>query len=194
MMIIRAIILGALFGAALYWAGAANPRKLLAMLRLENLTLMKIIIFAIGFANVWLSISLSLGIFDESHLNIKSMNLGVIVGGLIFGVGFGWAGTCPGTCVAAAGGTRGVKKAIVAVIGGLIGAFVFSITYGFWKRIGLFRTMDWGKLTLFDISFRFPSLLDFGSGGLLVVGILFMIIACVIPIRGRSKNKLEEDQ
>lgn len=42
-----------------------------------------------GFASFLLSISGLLGIFDISHLSVKGMNLGVIVGGVIFGIGFG---------------------------------------------------------------------------------------------------------
>ena len=101
MEILLAIFLGGLFGAALYLAGASNPNKLLSMLRLEDLGLMKIIVFAIGFASVLLSVSIGFGIFDISHLSIKTTHLGVIVGGFIFGIGFGSVGTCPGTCVAA---------------------------------------------------------------------------------------------
>lgn len=185
MEIIRAIILGGLFGAALYWVGASNPRKLISMLRLENLLLMKIIVFAIGFASVLLATFIGLGVFDLSHLSIKATNLGVVLGGVIFGVGFGWAGTCPGTCVAATA-TGGIKKAVVAVIGGLVGAFAFSMTYGAWENIGLFSTMDFGKLTLFHISDKFPSIFSIGSVGLLISGILFMVAAYFIPLRGRK--------
>lgn len=187
MDIILAILLGGLFGFALFLVGASNPKKLLSMLRLEDLSLMKIIVFAIGFASVLLSICIGIGIFDLSHLSIKSTNLGVIVGGLIFGIGFGSVGTCPGTCMAATG-TAGVKKAVASVIGGLVGAFAFTMTYGWWKEIGLFRTMDLGKLTLFKLSEKFPSVFSIGAWGLFVTGILFMAAAYVIPLRGRKSG------
>jgi len=143
MQIVLAIILGTIFGAVLYWVGASSPKKLIAMLRLEDLTLMKIIVFAIGFASVLLSVFSLLGWFNIGHLSVKAMNLGVVIGGLLFGIGFGTVGTCPGTCVAAAG-SGGAKKAISAILGGLFGAWLFSVTYGFWKNIGLFQTMDLG--------------------------------------------------
>src|SRR5690606_34350788 len=129
MKILSAIILGGLFGFALYKSGASNLKKLLATLRLEDLSLMKTILFGIGFASILLSLASLVGLFNIGHLSIKTTHLGVIIGGLIFGIGFGAAGTCPGTCVAAAG-SDGVKKAISAVIGGLLGAFVFSLSYG----------------------------------------------------------------
>lgn len=44
------------FGFALYKVGAANMDNLISMLSFQNLTLMKIIVFAIGLASVLLSI------------------------------------------------------------------------------------------------------------------------------------------
>lgn len=187
MDIILAILLGGLFGFALYLVGASNPKKLLSMLRLQDLSLMKIIVFAIGFASVLLSLSIELGIFNISHLSIKSTNLGVIIGGLIFGIGFGSVGTCPGTCVAATG-TKGFKKAAASVIGGLVGAFAFSMTYGWWESMGMFRIMNLGNLTLFRISDRFPSVFQIGPWGLLAVGILFMAGAYLLPLTGRKSE------
>ena len=180
MRVVLAIILGALFGAVLYRTGASSPKKLIAMLRLEDLELMKIIVFAIGLASVLLSLFSLLGLFNPEHLSVKSTNLGVITGGLLFGIGFGTVGTCPGTCVAASG-SGGYKKAFSAVLGGLVGAWVFSITYGFWKGLGLFSAMDWGKLTLFRISDKFPSVFSIGYAGLLVVGLVFIAGALVLP-------------
>ena len=171
MTILSAIILGGLFGFALYKSGASDPKKLTATLRLEDLTLMKTILFGIGFASILLSVSSLVGLFDISHLSIKTTNLGVIIGGLIFGIGFGAAGTCPGTCVAAAG-SDGIKKAISAVIGGLLGAFVFSLSYGWFKDLGLFDSLNAGKLTLFNISDAFPSVINLGFSGLLIMGLL----------------------
>lgn len=70
MKIVLAIILGFLFGFVLYWVGASSPKKLIAMLRLENLAIMKIIGFAIGFASVLLSVSRLLGMFNTSHISV----------------------------------------------------------------------------------------------------------------------------
>ena len=180
MNIVLDIILGALFGAVLYRVSASSPKKLIAMLRLEDLTLMKIIVFAIGLASVLLSMFSLAGLFDPGHLSIKSVNLGVITGGLLFGIGFGTVGTCPGTCVAASG-SGGYKKAVSAVLGGLVGAWIFSVTYGFWKGLGLFSAMDWGKLTLFRISDDFPSVFPIGYVGLLILGLVFMSGAFLLP-------------
>jgi uncharacterized membrane protein YedE/YeeE len=193
MSIFLAIILGGLFGFALYKSGASDPKKLMATLRLEDLTLMKTILFGIGFASILLSLASLIGIFDLSHLSIKSTNLGVILGGLIFGIGFGAAGTCPGTCVAAAG-SDGIKKAISAVLGGLLGAFVFSLSYVWFKDLGLFSTMDLGKLTLFNISDKFPALINIGFSGLLIVGIILSAIAYALPMNLPKVKSLERQR
>lgn len=193
MQIALAIVLGSLFGFALYVTGASNSKKLLSMLRLEDLSLMKIIVFAIGFSSVLLFLANLLGIFTISHLSIKATNLGVILGGILFGIGFGTVGTCPGTCIAASG-SGAFKKIISAVIGGLFGAFAFSLTYGMWKQIGLFKVFDLGKLTLFAISEKYPSVFNIGFIGLLFTGILLMIIAWFLPEQGRKIAQTQESQ
>lgn len=180
MKILLAILLGGFFGFALAYVGATGFKNILKMLRLEDLSLAKIILFAIGFSSILLSISGILGILDISHISIKTMNLGVIIGGLIFGVAFGAVGTCPGTCVGAIG-SNGIKKGISAVIGGLVGAFAFSMSYGFLNGIGLFETLNMGKLTLFNISEKYPSIFNLGFVGLLIVGIVFIIGAYFLP-------------
>lgn len=187
MYVVLAIITGGFFGFALYLSGASIPQKLISMLRLEDLMLMKTIIFAIGFASVLLSVTAMFGLFNPSHLSIKATNLGVLIGGLIFGIGFGSVGTCPGTCVAATG-SGGFKKAIFAVIGGLFGAFTFSVTYEFFRNMGLFEAMNLGKLTWFNISDKYDSVFGIGYIGLLAVGVIFMITAIVLPNKLKSKG------
>lgn len=180
MEIILAILLGGFFGLALAYVGATEFKNILKMLRLEDLTLAKIILFAIGFSSVLLSISSMIGIFDISNLSVKNMNLGVIIGGLIFGIAFGAVGTCPGTCVGAVG-SKGIKKVIAAILGGLLGAFTFSISYGYLKEIGLFEVFNIGKTTLFNISEKYPAVFNIGFIGLLITGLLFMGGAYILP-------------
>ncbi len=182
MEIVLAIIIGFLFGYALYQVGASSSVNILKMLRLHDLTLMKIIVFAIGFASVMLSIFGLINWIDLTHLSVKASHLGVVIGGLLFGIGFGTIGTCPGTCVTSAG-SGGGKKAIAMIFGGILGAWLFSITYGFWQGLGLFDIMDLGSLTWFNISSEYPSVFDIGFGGLLAIGLVFMIIAYILPVK-----------
>ena len=101
------------------------PEKIISMLKLQDLSIMKIIIFAIGVSNILLFIFNGIGLLNIEHLNIKTMNLGVVLGAIIFGFGFGWIGCCPGTCMAATTGAM-YKRAIITILGGLCGALCFS--------------------------------------------------------------------
>ena len=75
---VLAIILGLLFGYVLYWVGASSPKKLIAMLRLQDLSIMKIIVFGIGFASVLLSVFCMLGLCNTDHLSVKGVHLGAV--------------------------------------------------------------------------------------------------------------------
>lgn len=183
--IILAILLGSAFGFALYNAGAADRKKIRAMLRLENLELMKIILFAIGLASFLLSASALLGIFNIGHLSIKAMNAGVILGGLIFGVGFGLVGSCPGTSLASLPYPNKAKT-LGIILGGLSGALAYSLSYGWWEQLGLFSALDMGKLTLFAVTKAGPSVSEIGFSGQLIAGALFMLAAWALPEKIRQ--------
>lgn len=173
MKILLDILLGGFFGYASYKVQATNPKKLLAMLRLEDLHLAKVILFAIGFASVLLS---AVGIFNISHLSVKTLNLGVIICGIIFGLGFGYAVTCAG-----ASGTNYFKKVLSTIIGGLMGALTFTLSYEYLNNLGLISRFDLGKLTLFKISPNYPSLFNIGYIGLFLTDILFMLVSYFLP-------------
>ena len=180
MELILAILLGGFFGIALSYVGATKYKNILKMLRLEDLSLAKIILFAIGFSSVLLSLASMFGLFDLSHLHVKTMNLGVIIGGLIFGIAFGSVGTCPGTCVGAIGGDN-FKKALSGILGGVLGAFTFTEVYKYLVDLNIFESLNLGKITLFNVSDGYPSVFNIGFTGLLFVGILFMIVAYILP-------------
>jgi uncharacterized membrane protein YedE/YeeE len=179
------LVTGALFGAALYLSDAASPVKMRQMLRLEDYTIFKIILFALGLSSVLLFVFNMVGILNLSHLSVKAMNLGVIIGGLIFGVGFGMVGSCPGTSFAAIG-TGVYKQALMIAIGGIIGALVFALMYGGLVDTGVFKAMNYGKITLFKISDKYPSVTEVGYLGLLVMGSLFMAIAWFMPDKKKA--------
>ena len=70
MNIMLAIILGLFFGFVLQKAGAANPQKIIGMLRLNDLHLMKVIFFAIGISSLVLFIFLAIGFIDSEHIGV----------------------------------------------------------------------------------------------------------------------------
>lgn len=76
-----------------------------------------------------------------------------------------------------------IKILLAVLLGGLFGAFAFSMLYGSFKNIGLFNALDYGKITLFNISDKYPSVFGGGYVGLLIVGIIFMVGAYFLPKR-----------
>lgn len=183
--ILLAVILGSFFGFALYYVGAAYRKNIRKMLRLEDLSLMKIILFAIGYAGALFAGTILLGIVDIGHMDVKTMDMSVVLGGIIFGLGFGVLGSCPGTALASFPYKNKVKTWGV-VIGGLFGALLFSLSYGWWKEAGLYKALAMGKVTIFKLSPKFPSLMELGAEGLLAMGLVMMAIAWVLPQKLRA--------
>lgn len=184
MTIALAIIVGLTFGFVLHRVGAGNPQHIINMLRLQDLHLAKVILFAIGTSSLVLFILLATGFIDQSHISIKAAYTGVIVGGLIFGIGFAIGGYCPGTCLVGFGGGR--KDALFFVLGGLIGAGIFTLIYGWLKSTfpSLYDSIAGGKTTLADTGVdkfqglfeSIPSLVIAGT-----IAIIFMIGAWKLP-------------
>jgi len=94
----------------------------------------------------------------------------------------------------AATGSDGIKKAISAVTGGLLGAFTFSLSYGWFNNLGLFDAMNLGKLTLFNLSESFPSVINLGFDGLLIMGVLLSAAAYMLPDRLVKAQYAEQSQ
>ena len=184
MTIILAIIVGLAFGFVLHRVGAGDPQHIINMLRLQDLHLAKVILFAIGISSLLLFILLSTGLIDESHISIKTASLGVIVGGLIFGIGFAIGGYCPGTCLVGVGGGR--KDALFFVLGGLIGAGIFTLIYDWLTTTfpSLFELIAGGNVTLADTGVeKYDGLMD-NLPSLVIAGgiaVIFMLAAWKIP-------------
>lgn len=173
------LILGVLFGLGLYYTGATNRVVISNMLKLKDLTLMKIIIFAIGFSMSLLYISVALKIISIDHFSIKPMNIGVILGSAILALGFGMIGLCPGTAIASFG--AGYLKSIYVILGGIIGAFLFTIAYPILKSIGLFKEMLGGQTTLFFLSEKY-NFIFYGTPWIGVfIGFVLIVVSLIIP-------------
>ncbi len=193
---LKQIILGLLFGGAfgfvLHKVQATDPNKIVGFLRLTDMHLAKVILFAIGFSSFLLFIGLAIGLVPASHIHVKASYLGVILGGSIFGLGFGLGGYCPGTTVAAWGAGR--KDAIFMILGGLVGAWVFVLCYGWllnnmsWLFDSVVSINETNKITLADTgNIKNPAL--FSLPGIVVAGviaIIFMVAAFLIPDQIRN--------
>ncbi len=181
MEIIFTVLLGGLFGGVLYWTGAARPEKVIDMLSFRCLKLIKIVIGAIGVSSVLFAIFNITKIAGNMNYNITPVNLGVVIGGLIFGIGLGWSGGYPSGSIAALGSNM-FTRSIWLIVGGFVGALVHSFTYSKLIDIGVFKIMDMGKLTLFNISDEYVYLLPGGYIGLGLLGVISIIISFAIPV------------
>lgn len=125
MKLLLGLVLGAAFGAALQLSGASSHTKITNALRLKDLTIIKLILAAIGVGLLGVHL---LDLFGWANMKVKDLYLpGILVAGLIFGVGFAVAGYCPGTALAAA--AEGKPDAWAAILGGLLGALVFALVF-----------------------------------------------------------------
>jgi uncharacterized membrane protein YedE/YeeE len=119
------LVLGAAFGALLKLSGASSHTKIVNALRLQDLTIMKLILMAIGVGLMGVHL---LDLFGLANMKVKELYLlGLILAGVIFGVGFALTGYCPGTALAAC--AEGKPDAWVTVIGGLCGVLVFAFMF-----------------------------------------------------------------
>ncbi len=183
MDVVLAIVLGAAFGATLDRIGATSPTWIGKMLSLVDLHLMKTILLGIGTASVLMFGGQMLGLVEVGHMSVKTVYVGVFVGGLLLGAGWAASGYCPGTGVCAAASGR--LDALSFVVGGLLGAAAYMVTFPMWEESGL---LEGAKLTLGVVP-------EAGYEGLLgvrgdIVGIalgaLFVALAFVLPQRLRG--------
>lgn len=143
MDLIAGLALGALFGAALQLSGASSHTKITQALRLKDLTIIKLIVVAIGVGLIGVHL---LDLSGWAHMKVKDLYLpGIIVAGLIFGVGFAVSGYCPGTALAAA--AEGKPDAWVTVLGGMFGALVFAFMFPDLETF-LFSFGEYGPVTI----------------------------------------------
>ncbi len=137
------LVLGALFGAVLQLAGASSHQKMTNALRLKDLTMIKLIVMAIGVGLIGVHL---LDAFGVANMKVKDLFLpGVVIAGAIFGVGFAVAGYCPGTALAAA--AEGKPDAWTTILGGLLGALMFAFMFPELEE-SLLRIGRYGPLTV----------------------------------------------
>ena len=180
--ILLAVFVGAAFGFALNRVGATNPQYIINMVRLTDMHLMKVIIFAVGMSSALLFAGMSAGLIDPGHLSVKATHLGVILGGMMLGVGFAIAGYCPGTGIGAA--ATGRLDGIVFVIGGLVGAFAYALAYAPLKATGLLDNLFGGKVSIAATpNEKFGSLVDIlpGSVTAFVLALVLIFAAIALP-------------
>jgi len=181
MHLFYAIFLGLLFGFILQKVGAANPKRIIDMLRLKDFHLMKAILFGIGLSSLLLFVLMWVGVISSDHLSVKASYVGVPLGGALLGAGWALAGFCPGTGVVAAGAGR--KDGWFFILGGLVGAFVFMLVYASIKSTPLYSSLG-GKMTLVETGVKKYAVLLPSAPPLIVAGgiaLAFLAIAFFLP-------------
>lgn len=175
MKLLLGLALGTVFGAALQLSGASSHTKITNALRLKDLTIIKLILTAIGVGLIGVHL---LDVLGSANMKVKDLYLpGMIVAGLIFGVGFAIAGYCPGTALAAA--AEGKPDAWATVLGGLLGALVFAFMFPDVETY-LLSVGRYGPVTIHE---------SFGMPGIVIaapMGALCLWLAMQLPEPGRG--------
>lgn len=142
MRLFLGLFIGMTFGAILQLGGASSHRKIIDMLRLRDLSILKLIVTAIAVGGIGIYL---LDAVALAHLSIKPTYVAaLIIAGTIFGAGFAVAGYCPGTALVAA--AEGKTDAGFAILGGLVGALAYAIAHP--ALSPLFEVGNLGNLTI----------------------------------------------
>ena len=184
--ILLAILLGTLFGFVLQKIGAADPDKIINMLRLKDFHLMKTILTGIGVSSVLLFAAMATGLLDSGHLSVKSMYWGVGIGGILHGIGWAISGFCPGTGVVAAGSGR--VDALIFLLGGLVGAGLYTLMFGVLKSTFLMQPLYGGKTTLVQTG-EYQAILTTSPGWAVAIGIGVALIGVAAVLPDTSSNE-----
>ncbi len=140
-MTILTLFFGFLFGAILQSARLNKYDTISGMARLEDYTVAKAILVAVGVGAILLNIEIGMG-FATYH--VKPLILvGISLGGLIFGAGMAILGYCPGTMAVSLG--EGSLDAFVGIIGGIAGGVVYTLVQ---PAIQGMMGPDLGKISL----------------------------------------------
>lgn len=146
MTLLTGFLIGCAFGTILYLGGASSYRKILGTLLLKDMTIIKLMLTAIGVGSLGVYL-LDLG--GLANMSVKPTYVwGVIAGGAIFGIGWAVSGYCPGTCIV--GTSEGKKDAIATLVGALVGAFIFSLAFPFIDEL-LLQNANYGKITIVEL-------------------------------------------
>lgn len=115
------LFFGFVFGYLLLQARLHRFNTIGGMATLEDLTVAKAILLALGIGTLLISLLIALGV---ASFSIRPLVMGPLaLGGLIFGVGMAILGYCPGTMVISAG--EGSLDAVTGIFGGIAGGVVY---------------------------------------------------------------------
>ncbi|HSO32766.1 MAG TPA: YeeE/YedE thiosulfate transporter family protein [Labilithrix sp.] len=175
--VVKALVLGVLFGWSLNKAGLTHYARIVNVYRLRDLTVMRFMLTALVVGGLAVQAGLDLGFAASVPVPPTAM-LANVVGGVVFGVGMATAGYCPGTIAAEAGEGR-----LDAWVAGLSGLVVGAIAFGLLQPTimpALARVGALGRVTVAGLAGASPWLV------LLVFGQLVVLILVLTARVGRS--------
>ena len=183
------IFTGLLFGFSLYWSGVSHRRRARSSIRMENLTIARILLYAVGYAMFLLAICRYVVGYDEANISIKNMYFGVILGGLIFGLGLCVIGNCSVISLAALPYEHKCKT-LGIILGGGLGYWLFQQTAYYWINLGIYDIWNYGRITLYKMNDFIDYVLPFGYEGVLFLGVLMMAVAILLPRHFRNRENI----
>ena len=139
------LIFGFLFGYFLLNARLNRFDTIGGMAMLEDFTVAKAIMIALGVGTLLVSVVISLG---AASFYVKPLvPVAQVIGGLIFGAGMAILGYCPGTLLISLG--EGSLDALAGIIGGIAGGVTFYLAAPFLSPV---MVVNLGKLSLHSIT------------------------------------------
>jgi uncharacterized membrane protein YedE/YeeE len=129
-MTILYVLLGTIFGFVLSRSGAADYDQIQAMFLFRSFQLYGIIGTAVVLTapGLWLIKRRGRTALGQPlKIELKSLNRGTVVGGILFGVGWAIAGMCPGPILVNIG--EGKIYALAALAGALTGVALLGAVY-----------------------------------------------------------------
>ncbi len=162
------LFIGFIFGAIIQWARVDKFEKIAGFAMLEDMTVPKMLFFAIGAASIGLYFLIETG---YAHYHVKPIMLGgLVIGAILFGIAMAIFGKCPGTGPVSI--AEGRVDVLVGAIGGIFGGLLFTYAYPWIKPL---MGPDYGKETL-------PSLFEgHETTVILLYGAALIIISFLIP-------------
>jgi uncharacterized protein len=179
--IMKAMLLGFLFGWSLHKAGLTHYARIVNVYRFRDMTVMRFMLTALAVGAFGIQAGNDLGFVASAPIPPTSM-LANVVGGFVFGVGMATAGYCPGTIVAEAGEGR-----LDAWVAGLSGLIIGAIAFGLLQPVimpALARVGVLGRVTFASLA---------GASPWLVVLIFGQVVVLVLVLIARVGEKKRRD-
>lgn len=173
--VLRALVLGFLFGWTLHKGGLTQYARIVGVYRLRDLGVLEFMLAALAVGAVLIQAAAGLG--SATMLPVPPTHvLANLLGGVVFGVGMATAGYCPGTILAECGEAR-----LDAAVAGLSGLFVGALLFGAAQPVlmpSLAAVGSWGRVTLASMS---------GASPMLVAVVFAEVVAIVLLTLARRR-------